>query len=392
MTQDSLKVKPTCTAIVPYQFEVSSAKTFLETRVDNQCRKTLKMVGSEAQDLKQIESGRIIVLLGQSTAGKTSIIKELEKQIPGVLGVGLDEYIPEQASKFLQEREPELYGIMARALVGPIDIAEGVFGMSDRILWKKDASQDECQAAQKAILQAREKVEEMSEEMEDLDAKLIGHVIEASQRHPGVVFDPQPGLMEQFLERSSSASVKIGLVYCPFTELPIRIALRNTKALGESGDPKEWRAPIHPIMQFLDYYRPAKPGEPVVDTLHRAEVESIFEKAFDDHYLFFSALAVDAANILVDLNSKIDSGDKDLSLATKEQRARSALEEGKKECEKARKEHDEMKDRLMTGLGFSDAGVDSVGITSKFQGIQHVFNTKISKPADSVGFIRSWES
>jgi hypothetical protein len=110
---------------------------------------------------------------------------------------------------------------------------------------------------------------------------------------------------------------------------------------------------------FTNFYRPAETGEPVLETLNREEVERMFELAFQQELSFFADRASQ------DPNSKRES----IELA---------------------KDHDAMKNDLMTKLGFVDASIKKVDITPRFQGYHYLFNTRDETPADCVSRVRSW--
>jgi hypothetical protein len=157
--------------------------------------------------------------------------------------------------------------------------------------------------------------------------------------------------------------VKIGLAYCPFAELPPRVAMRNAQALEMGGDPTELRHPLLPLIDFCNYYKPAKKGESVIDILTRAEVETAFEEACNQ----ISQLPARALK-----NSHIEIREIEI-------------------CDEIFPIHDHgrIKSKVMTSLGFLHLGIKQVPITTKFhQNIQYLFNTKIITPSDAADIIR----
>jgi hypothetical protein len=390
ISSDPSNGKTTSERNIFHQSTVNCTKTALEEKTDG-LRKILSTEENDNRCVEFLRGHQIILLFGPSTSGKTSIMKELEKTIPGSLSIGLDQYIPEQASLFLQQKEPELYRIMAEVLT-PIEITECVLGeASAEMFRKKDISESQWTVVKQSIEQLKQKKEEIEDEMENLDHKAMDYVIEKSKEHPLVVFDPLLRLdfVQHCASKNFSASLKIVCVYCPFSELAARVALRNIKALATTGNRNEWRPPLHPIMQFLDYYRPALAGELVVDVLQRADVEDTFEKAFNEHCLFYSSCVYNACNALDELNKLTDSNDS--LLMEKKKIALSDLEVAQKEYEKAIKEYDKMKSDVLIGLGFSNPAADNIEITPKFLNVQHVFNTKVLRPAESARIIQSWQ-
>lgn len=83
---------------------------------------------------------------------------------------------------------------------------------------------------------------------------------------------------------SQFTHVKSVFVYCPFGKLTERVAERNRKALTGEFDASEIRAGAFPLMQYAELVRPKQEGdsdEEVVDTVTLEVVERDFEAAFD---------------------------------------------------------------------------------------------------------------
>ncbi len=380
--------------------------------------------------------GQIFLILGQSSVGKSSILKEIERQIPDSLSVDQDSYSLSQDAEFAKQVLPGLYARAEKAL-DPVYIARYFKGStypemlhwkpgtsdalcadamdaltklnkyltgmpdqyreaaealdpagsardqiasylkgltpSERLPWKSEISSDTREKADQALKGLSQYFNELGEKKmweilnelpsyKSKEKNQMGYAIRESQERPLVALDVWLN-PNQFLEyraaQKSAGPIKVGLAYCPFSELLKRIAERNAKALS-LGDPNELRSFMAPIMGFTDFYRPAEKGESVLETLHRSEVEQMFETAFQQDLAFWAARASKDPN-------------------------------SKQEYAELAKAHDKMKQDLMMELGFVDAGVEKVDITPRFQGYDYLFNTKDMKPSDAVDLIRAWK-
>lgn len=353
-------------ALIPCQAK-QGTRSPQEDKVNTLYKKCFQQTNYEYVHLRTYGTGRIFMLLGQSTAGKTSILHELESTILGAIGLGIDYCGPMLEAEVIKEHEPKLYEKIAKAL-NPIDIGLAVWGNEDpeMIDWKKGISSDERTDALKAIKEVKEKIENAQINrlsLEVLERKQMDHIIDESEKRPIVAFDPwldSRHFMQHCAIRNISISARVGLAYCPFIELPARVALRNVKALGEGGDLREWRFPLGPILQFLRYYRPAEEGETVIDLLDRKEVENAFEDAFHQTLSFYS--------------HRIEKDPKAADI-----------------CEELGRDHDKLKRKVMMKLGFTQSDIEKVGITPRFQNIQYLFNTKVMKPPASAEIIQAWQ-
>jgi len=383
------------------------------------------------------EKNHVLLLLGQSSVGKSSILQEVERQIPDSLSVDQDGFKLSQDAAFAKQTFPDLYARAEKALE-PVYIARYFRGStypemlhwkpgtsdplrtdamkaltelykhlkempaqyktvkealdpagnerdaisrylkgltpSEKLPWKAGIPSEAREEAQQALKELGQYYHEMGEKTWTIldtlpdyhshERNQMGLAIKKSQERSLVALDAWENPAQFFKccqDQKFTGSIKVGLAYCPFSELLKRVTERNAKALGPGGSPNELRCPTDPITGFTDFYRPAKTGEPVLETLHRDEVEQIFESAFQQELSFFAARASE------DPNSK---------------REYTWLANAKN--------HDEMKNGLMTKLGFGDAGIKKVDITPRFQGYHYLFNTRDETPAECVSRIRSW--
>jgi chloramphenicol 3-O-phosphotransferase len=383
-------------------------------------RRSLEADRMAVQHFRQYGEGKIFVLLGHSTAGKTSIIQELKKAHPEWIESGGDLYFPTQTaldlkkrapslyetlSKALEDRyiglalfsdkepewksgiskvvqqearkaleegrkirsssesidadtvkrlEPKLYERMAKALEHP-EIAIAIFGNS-RPRWKQNISDSVKQDAQKALEEAKNKAREGYFPLydEELEKKMEEEVIALAMQGKSVIFDPynEKTFLARMVEKNNFVALKMGLTYCPFRELAKRVMQRNINAL-QAGKFSDFRPPLAPLQQFCDFYKKAEPGDTILDTLYREEVEKVFEDAFT-------------------------------------QQAKHLETEDTKAFADFLHQHDALKKSLLEKLWFSDTNTTKVDIAHCRKGISYLFNTVVMKPAESAQIIHEW--
>lgn len=403
---------------------------FVEDRTSLFLKRSLEADRQAVQHWRQRGEGRIFVLLGHSTAGKTSIIKELRKEHPEWIESGMDMYFPMMEVAYLREQAPELYQRIALAIepadigraLGDVvswksavpkavqedalaaleeakkivfdhpsrdanmvnqrepelyakmalglehrDIAYALFG-NEPPRWKPGITAEVQKEAQAALEEAKSKGRAIPMVEEEYERIMEEEVIEQAMGGGSVIFDPydEEAFLARMIEKNNYVPLKMGLAYCPFPDLADRVAQRNRKALA-TGNLDDYRNPLAPLQQFCDFYRPAKDGETVLDTLHRAEVERIFEEAFQQQTDYF------------------------LSEARKQPPHPPLLPTADERYSRLMQEHDSLKMDMLTKLGFTDPGVTEVKITPSRKSIDYLFRTNVMQPADSARVIVEWK-
>lgn len=404
---------------------------FVQERTAMFLRRSLEADRYAAQHLRQYGEGKIFVLLGHSTAGKTSIIKQLRSEHSEWLESGCDINYPSQdadlvraraptlytrmvlamdhvaigraidndepiwktgISKEVQEdallaleearkmgfdgpsqdadevkrKEPALYARMALALEHR-EIAYTIFG-GKQPQWKPGITSEVQQDAERAIDEAKTKRATFRLYHPEHERIMEEEVIENAMQGKSVIFDPydEKTFLARMVEKNNFAHLKMGLAYCPFPDLAARVAKRNADALA-TGQLYDYRNPLTPLLQFCDFYRPARPGETVLDTLHRDEVDQVFENAFKQQSDFLLKRAQEHPSQLP------------------------LLPVADPEYTHFMAEHDSLKERMLRKLGFSDPSVNDVAITTSRQGIDYLFRTNVMKPPASSAMISEWK-
>lgn len=352
---------PASTSIVPYNPDAMAIQPYPLpcSKIGDLIRCALNHFAFAVSLRTFSEKRTIFILLGPCSSGKTTLLNIIEKTIPGALGLSMDDYGPHHDANRIKLAEPKLFARMAKAL-DINSIAYAVVGKKslDRLYWKKECSREEREDVEAAVREARTELNGIHETAYDHVNKMaMDEIILSSKNRPFVAFDPfTPDSFFSYCSMRnfslSHTTVIIGLPYCPFDELPTRVAKRN-----KGDNPLEYRNPTFPLMQFLDYYRPAKKGEFVIDILQRKKVEKSFEKAFRLE--------------MSDLSKRAHTHPFQQRMKT------------------LHTDHDKMKATVMKKLGFSNPKVQKVGITPKFQYLNYFFNTRFVKPTQIANFIRS---
>ena len=137
---------------VAHPFSVENMSQIFLDRTSQLFRRSLEADKYAAQHLRQYGEGKIFVLLGHSTAGKTSIIKQLRSESPEWGESGEDMDFPSQDADEVRTRAPALYERMARAMEHA-DIGRAV--LTNTRLWKPGISKEIRDDAEAALDEAR---------------------------------------------------------------------------------------------------------------------------------------------------------------------------------------------------------------------------------------------
>jgi phage gp36-like protein len=124
-----------------------------QARCSQLLRRSLESNRYATQHLHQYGEGKIFVLLGNSTAGKTSIVRQLMRDALEFTESGMDMDFPLQDAAAIQEKAPELYGRMARAME-PKFISFAVM-WGDEPHWKSGVTEAQLKDAQDALQEVR---------------------------------------------------------------------------------------------------------------------------------------------------------------------------------------------------------------------------------------------
>ncbi len=217
--------------------------------------------------------GDIVVLVGTSTAGKTSIIRALKDLESDRLEDGGDLRGDATLLKAMIKYNPNEIEILRKVMRSPSDIPRAVDG---EFHWKEGISSEEESEAKRALEQIREtgnsfsdvEKEDIRNSFRNMELEMFDDAFESSRRGKKIIFDVLnvDALAKHVLMRNFSGPMRVVLTYCPFRELSSRMEKRNKDAIG-SGELSNQRIGEFPLMQFSELYTQKKEGEVAFEQL-----------------------------------------------------------------------------------------------------------------------------
>ena len=351
---------------VPCNFQkdkILSKSEEIETRIANISINTFEEGAANATaSASSAGLGRIFVLIGTSTAGKTSIIQELCKD-PEWHEMGIDLTLFSAIAKHIKDCKlgdyqllADDYALLAEA-IEDIDIANAV--LVNTVKYKDNIPQAVKKKADEALVRIKERKDQIMKSFDpkDLETEMHDAVIEKFKEGKHVIFDywsPEP-FLEYIQKNNIILPVNIGLAYCSFQILLDRVKERNINAL-KNNDEANWRSPLNPLKHFTNLYGPADPADleekKVLETINRQQAENNFEEAYQLTLDYF-------AKSNPDERLKIES------------------------------KHDKLKIKFLAKLGFSNPDVKNVHIAPRFKEYQMVFHTATTLPEESSRYIQN---
>jgi hypothetical protein len=232
--------------------------------------------------------GDITVLVGTSTAGKTSIIKALKQLDSNLLEDGGDLRGQNIHLKAMTKYNPNEIEILSRLMNTPLDITKAV-GSTERS-WKPGITSLEKMEAEEALQRINETGDAFSpEEIEDIDSsfknmelEMFDDAFDHSRRGGNIIFDVLniDVLARHLLIRNFDGPIRAVLTFCPFHVLSSRMEKRNKEAV-ESGEVSNRRIGEFPLMQFSEIYTQKEKGQVAFERLTRMQVTKAFDENFD---------------------------------------------------------------------------------------------------------------
>lgn len=260
----------------------------LETRMQRIMQSSFKAQINDYRHFRQYGMGDIVVLVGTSTAGKTSIIQALKKLESDRVEDGGDLRGLAIDLKNIKKHSHEEVKILEKVFKEPFDIAKAVF--SPERAWKADISSQEKTEAEAAIERIRLKrgsfsVQEQEEDRasyENLELEMFDDAFEYSRRGGKMIFDVLSidTLAKHVIARNFDGPLRVVLTYCPFHILSSRMEKRNQEA-QESGEFSNQRIGAFPLGQFGEIYSQRKENQAAFESLTRDQVTKAFNDNFD---------------------------------------------------------------------------------------------------------------
>jgi len=236
-----------------------------------------------------LEVWDVIVLVGTSSAGKTTIINALRAAEPEREEFGADRTSAERVYRHVAKHYKE-YGVSKEDWehIHKVLVAERGDWQIHNAIWgdfkfKPGVSEADQQRAQKTAAALRKVVDKFISEHPDETVKyLVRKSLELAKKGSDVIFDtinPEDVYQDPL---SSQLSIKTVLVYCPFHVLSERVAERNRQAIAD-GKPQEVRAGFYPLRQFAEIFGPRKSTDSDIDVIDTVSKETV-EQDFNLHF------------------------------------------------------------------------------------------------------------
>lgn len=303
--------------------------------------------------------GDIVVLVGTSTSGKSSIIQALTALEPNRLEDGFDlRYFTKHLDSFKKYCLSEV-DVIGRALKDSIDIPKAV--LYGERSWKLAVSSLQKSKAECAIAKIKSRMDSLSEEeavsvqhsFKYMEEEMFEGILERSFRGGNSIFDVSDAepLLKYAKQRKFTAAIRVMLIYCPFSILSSRMDSRNKNAV-KSGEFSNQRIGPFPLQQFSKLFGQKEQRQKSLEVITR----EFAIREFSDNY------------------------DKE-------------LEQAKKDGEPELPYHLQIEDKrkseedLLKNLGFKE-GLESVEIAPKKPHLyKGVINSGILKPKESAQII-----
>lgn len=233
--------------------------------------------------------GDIIVLIGSSTAGKTSIIKSLRQIEPDRIEEGIDLRCDANALHFYRNECPNEVAVLEKVM-DPLYIPKAV--RCKELVWKTEVLDSEKNEIEAALQQMKSRMDARTEEeiqtyFPNPEMPMWDAALELAQRGKRVIFDTfRPGgFIEHMDLRDFDGPCRVVLVYCPFHILSYRMEERNQQAV-KSGELSNQRVGAYPFIQFSDYFTQRKEGQRALETITREQAIKAFDSHFDKEIPF----------------------------------------------------------------------------------------------------------
>lgn len=259
----------------------------LKTRVQSIFADSFKAQLRDHKSFHQYFVGDIVVLVGTSTAGKTSIIKALTR-MDGRKEDGVDLRCLDIDLKALNSHNPREVQLLISVFKKPTDVALAILD-GDRS-WKEGVTEDQKKQAEEAIKVVKDMIDSFTPEQmkniqklwANLELEMLDDAFEYARRGGNIIFDAMniDALVQQALQRNFNGSMRIILTYCPFYLLTSRMEKRNQQAL-ESGELSNQRIGTFPLIQFSELYTQKTDDQKGLERLTREQVTKAFDENFD---------------------------------------------------------------------------------------------------------------
>jgi len=335
---------------------------YIEMRIQQVVDSSFKTQFLDYDSFRNYGMGDVVVLVGSSTAGKTSIIKALMQIEPNRLEDGGDLRGLKLDAALLQKYNPNEFDILKGLMNDPLSV--GIALWSEQRSWKADLSKEDIAKGEEAIERIKksrascpdEERRDAKNQSINVESEMFNDAFERSSLGQNVILDilDIDTLAKNILVRNFNGPLRTALVFCPFHVLSSRMEKRN-KESAENKEFSNQRIGDFPLIQFSQIYGQRKNGQTTTfERLTRDQVIQTFNINFD------RKIAANAQKGSKSLSETKLLADKESSLA----------------C-------------ILDNLGFKD-GIDSVEIAPKNQHLYtHFINSSVLAPECSAKFIHA---
>lgn len=201
--------------------------------------------------------GRLVILYGTSTSGKTSIGRELEKM--GWVHMELDSFCSKKLFNTVRRILPHDYEICEKYLT-KIGMLHVFLGNRQRPIYRNSSDVEGVSLCSVSIANILSKLGDVYKEVSVTD--ILQEITEESLR---AVSERRSVVLDAFLMQEHIDTIKFFLRgypvtfvlnYCPFRVLCTRVLQRNIFA--HATNPDEFRSPAMVFEQFASFYRPRR--------------------------------------------------------------------------------------------------------------------------------------
>ncbi|MBA3958128.1 MAG: hypothetical protein H0X51_07035 [Parachlamydiaceae bacterium] len=248
--------------------------------------------------------GEVVVLVGTSTAGKTSIISELVKQKPEMIERGIDSAWVGIPLNYLNKHHPEEMAFLEKVIEPAKDDIENYGYILSYVetgrepKFKTGVSVKEKDQYQEVVKKLYDSLckgipgdtpEKYAQSI--ITCMMDEIILESKQGRPIACDILQVNEVALETVKIKVPSVKFALVYVPFQTLAERVIKRNNKALSE-GNFGDARPGVFPLEQFTKLFRPRNDSDldsEIVQKLTLGEVKHAIDTVFENSKTFLKS-------------------------------------------------------------------------------------------------------
>ena len=241
----------------------------------------------------QHQWGEVIVLIGTSSVGKSSIISELIKQKPGMIEHGIDLAVVNIRLTFLNTNQPEEMAFLRQVIEptemdikSPGHILDYILADTKPNFKAHISSKDRARYAEAVQKLKRLLLPQISKDI--LVKHMMDQIMIDSKRGSPVVCDALQ--IKEIVEHTFTkhhSSIKFALIYVPFQTLAERVKGRNDEALAKR-DFLNAVPGLFPLEQFTKIFRPKRDdNDVVVQKLTFKEVDYAIDTVYESAKAFW---------------------------------------------------------------------------------------------------------